>query len=173
MRHAELSGAAWDQAFYADLEVAAASKSNFRRGSHREGAAWAQLRDWEAGVGNLVRAALPAGWELGERGEALSSRPAVVGLVVATTLLDAANLSKSLADALEGVVYHTDASLRTVTTCTAGRRRGVADLSVAFARLDGRADAAALLAAGAALNRAWLDAHRPPADPGTQEDPRP
>jgi hypothetical protein len=44
--------------------------------------------------------------------------------VFAETLLDTGNVTKSVFDALEGVLYHTDASIRAELVVTSRRRAG-------------------------------------------------
>lgn len=99
-------------AFWVDLP-AVRSKSNYRH--QRRGESWRSLRGFEADVLLRTRSVLPTGWELGDSAAPVSARPVVVAAVCAKTLLDAGNLSKSVLDAVQGVVYHSDASVRAVT----------------------------------------------------------
>jgi hypothetical protein len=77
-----------------------------------------------------------------------------VALVAARTLLDVSNLSKSVLDALEGIVYVTDAQVVAETSLS---ERGRSDqwLSVAFARLDRPRTLLEVTAAASALVTAW------------------
>lgn len=88
------------------------SKSNFRRGPHDR--SWQSLRAFEDEVALLLRSHLPDSWELGPSDGPVATRPPVVACVMARTLLDAGNLSKSVLDAAQGIVFHTDASVRSV-----------------------------------------------------------
>lgn len=103
-----------------DLDFPLRSKSNYRRRPGER--SWSVNRGFEDSVRYLGKAALPKGWVLGDAAASLADRPTVVMLIVATTLLDTANLAKSAADALEGVAYHNDASVRLVT-CTSERSK--------------------------------------------------
>jgi hypothetical protein len=94
------------------------SKSNFRRSRGTSGQEWASLRRYEEGVALTLRAVRPGSWDTGEPGLSVSQRPGVIVVIYARTLLDAGNLSKSLLDAAQGVLYVTDASVRAVTEFT-------------------------------------------------------
>lgn len=85
------------------------SKSNFRRGTSTN---WNRLSSFEDDVARLVRAVRPHDWPLGDKDATVAARPAVVACVLGRTTLDAGNLSKSVLDAVQGVVYHSDASVR-------------------------------------------------------------
>lgn len=85
------------------------SKSNFRRGTSTN---WNRLSSFEDDVARLVRAARPHDWPMGEKEAPVAARPAVVACVLGRTTLDAGNLSKSVLDAVQGVMYHSDASVR-------------------------------------------------------------
>lgn len=107
-------------AFVVEVPFPFVSKSNFRR--HHAGApdAWRRYRDFEASLATLVRVARPRGWDLGATTRAVAERPVVVVSLYARTTLDAANLPKSALDALEGVLYVTDAE---VIACAARSTR--------------------------------------------------
>jgi Holliday junction resolvase RusA-like endonuclease len=95
-----------------DLDFPLLSKSNYRRGVHSKD--WSKNQNFERAVAALALQARPSTWNLGLRTSPLAKRPTVVMAIFATSLLDTANLSKSLADALEGILYHNDASVRMV-----------------------------------------------------------
>jgi hypothetical protein len=88
------------------------SKSNFRYGDTGH---WRRNIAFERECSLLLKAALPLGWQVGSQSDDLSKRPRVVVAIAAVTLLDAGNVSKSLLDAAEGVVFLNDASVWAVT----------------------------------------------------------
>jgi hypothetical protein len=146
-----LSQGPWRQAFAVQTDFALRSKSNFRRYARgrRAARAWAEFSDFEKRMATLIGSHLPSGWDLG-RGLALPQRPVVVVAVIGRTTLDAANLSKSVLDACEGVVVVNDASVRFVAEAslrTRSRQSGV----VAFALLEPGSSLELVMAAGAAL----------------------
>lgn len=155
----------WEQAFCVRMPFAVASKSNFRR--HRAGSSgsggWARQRSFEAALNALLRCACPSGWELGPATPAaVATRPVVVALIAAETLLDAANLPKSVTDAAEGVLYHNDASVRAVVPVVLARRAG--DVAfVAFARLAPGAQVREIVDAAGALLERWVSTFVPAA----------
>lgn len=132
------------------------SKSNFRR----SGAArtWNQIRSFEDEVAIRARAARPAGWPLGDPAEELARRPRLVAVLVAETLIDAGNATKSLFDALEGVLYHNDASIRAEMVITERVRQGRSFLAFAVCDARDRRSLAAVTSALAAELLAVLDA---------------
>lgn len=141
----------WEQAFVFDVPLELRSKSNFRRHQGNAGrGAWKAFKDFEANLALLARQARPLGWELGDAERPLPTRPVVVAFVFARSTLDAANLSKSVLDACEGVVFHNDASVRYCATLGVRTRSDSGGL-VAFARLAPDADAHATLRAAWAL----------------------
>lgn len=129
----EVPGAA--AACWFELPFALVSKSNFRRSSDATREDWKRVQDFEAEVRRLGAKFRPPGWELGERAPApVPSRPQVLCFMWGRTLLDAANLSKSILDALEGVLFHADSSARRVDQAVT--RSGVDQRGfIAFAQL--------------------------------------
>jgi hypothetical protein len=103
-----------------EMDFPLQSKSNYRR--RAKSSSWADNRAFEQAAAALARAARPAKWVLGSTEEPLKSRPTVVMVLLATSLLDTANLSKSVADAFEGVLYHNDASVRMVLSTSTRSR---------------------------------------------------
>lgn len=89
------------------------SKSNYRHMD--KGNAWRKLQGFENEVALSARAALPPEWVLGDKSDSVSQRPSVLCCIAARSMLDAGNLSKSVLDAVQGVIYHSDASVRAVT----------------------------------------------------------
>ncbi len=132
------------------------SKSNFRRGKARSaGAGWKAGQQFERSVAYTVRSVLPDTWELGPRDEGVAQRPVIVVQIFADTMLDSGNLSKSVHDALEGVVYHTDASVAYSGSLSRRTRSGQRSF-VAVARLAPGAATAEIVAAQAALATALV-----------------
>lgn len=149
-------GGPWDQAVWFEVPFPIRSKSNFRRSSGASRGEWARQRSFEDDVRRLATAALPATWERGDPDRPLPSRPVVVVLICARTLLDAANLSKSVLDACEGTVFHNDASAALVSTL-AERGRAEQSGTVLCCRLAPGASPEQLLGAASALGRWWLE----------------
>ena len=89
------------------------SKSNYRHMD--KGNAWRKLQGFENEVALSARAVLPSAWVLGDKAASVSERPSVVCCIAAKSLLDAGNLSKSVLDAVQGVIYYSDASVKAVT----------------------------------------------------------
>ena len=147
----------WGQAFWVDVPLSLRSKSNFRRGAGR--GEWARQRSFSEDLARIVRAAVPVDWELGSFDAALKDRPVVVAVIVARSVLDAGNFSKSVLDACEGVVFHNDAS---VLHSGAYGERGRTDqrIMLGFARLESGASLDQLVAAASALSMASVAAYR-------------
>lgn len=138
----------WVQGFFVDVPVPLVSKSNARR--YRRGSAPVRSdSSFESSVGLIVRSVRPAGWDAGDPSDALADRPSLVVVISARSLLDAGNFSKSVLDALEGVLYVNDASVRSVC-CFAERGRSDG-FRLAAARLDGSASLKELARASAVL----------------------
>lgn len=155
----ELDGP-WDQAFWCSLPFPLRSKSNFRRGGQRSSAQWQAEQRFRSDVANVVGAALPGGWDPGDAADPVARRPVMVVALVAASPLDTANLSKSVLDALEGLVFVNDAQVR-AETAMSERRRGGQSAVLAAARLDPAATMDHLAAAAAALTAAALAAWSP------------
>lgn len=121
----------WERAFYAELPTALHSKSNHRHGAK---SGWATLRNFEIITGMTLANSLPEGWDLGDPTDPVAARPAVVMVILAQSMLDTSNFSKSVADAAEGVVVHNDASI-TATSSLGIRAQKNPRAAVAFAQL--------------------------------------
>lgn len=140
----------WVEAFVVDLDDRLRSKSNFRRSSGARRSEWSEFRRFEQDTALVISQALPPTWDLGDREAPLASRPVVVAVIAARSLLDAANFSKSVLDAAQDVVFHNDASV--AGTASLGvRARDDQRARIAFARLDPGASLAMVSAALAAL----------------------
>lgn len=138
----ELHQGPWRSAFYTSLPTRLRSKSNYRKGAR----GWAALASFESVTQATIAAAVPPDWPLGSKDASLASRPVVVMAVAARSTLDSANFTKSLADAMEGVVVHNDASIAGTATL-AERGRKDQRCVVAAALLDPGADLAVQSAA--------------------------
>ena len=101
----------WDSGFWIDVPFPLRSKSNYRRGQASAGREWKAVQAFEEAVGLLARSQLPSGWVIGNDTLPVSGRPAVLVCIVARSMLDAANFSKSVLDACERVVFTSDASV--------------------------------------------------------------
>lgn len=150
----------WEQGFWLRSMVALRSKSNFRRG-YRPGENWPAFRRFEQDLGLLLQSALPEGWDLGPDGGPVAARPAVLTVVCASSLLDVPNYPKSVTDAAEGVVFHTDASVA-FSGCV-GVRSSQPGLLVAFARLPAATPFPQIVDASAQLLVAAAARFEPPA----------
>lgn len=96
-----------------ELPFAMRSKSNFRRYSDAARGDWDVLQRFERDVRRVAARFQPAAWLLGDPPPApVATRPQVLCFMWARTVIDAGNLSKSVIDALEGLYFHTDSSVR-------------------------------------------------------------
>ena len=112
------------------------SKSNFRffGDAANGGDRWKRFKDFEADLRQVLLAKRPDDWEVGERDAPVEDRPVVVVSVWARSLLDTANLDKSILDAgqppkvaaalvpyltkQDVPVYWNDASVRALLPCS-------------------------------------------------------
>jgi hypothetical protein len=134
------------------------SKSNFRRGRAGAGRQWQQLHDFEAATALALRQARPDDWDCAGHDLPVAQRPVVVVAVVARTLLDAGNLSKSLLDAAQGVLYPTDASVGGVAEITERGRDRQRSL-VGFAQLPAGTERTEVTQALSALSRLVVETY--------------
>jgi len=155
----------WDQGFWFVVPGPWRSKSNFRRfgkrGSGGGSSNWDELQSFEDKVAVLARSHLPDGWEIGVPGSPVASRPGVVAFAYVESLLDVSNLSKSYLDALENIVFLTDAVVRHCS-CMGVRVPGEGVGVVGLARITAGAGHDAVLAAGRKLAEQTLAAWRMP-----------
>lgn len=115
-----------------DLDFPVVSKSNHRHTTNSTSArAWRRTKAFEDGLTLLARTNLPHTWPGLAADLPVPSRPTVGLVIVASTMLDAANLPKSVCDALEGVCYANDASARAVSVLTLRSRTPRATIAVA------------------------------------------
>ena len=126
----------WIEAFWFSPQAQLRSKSNFRRVKKSSSGAgdWGSLKRFEQTISTTARIARPSTWKIGNNNEAVSVRPMIVSVVVAKSMLDAGNFSKSVLDACEGVVFHTDASV-VASTGVSERGRIGQRCVIGFARL--------------------------------------
>jgi hypothetical protein len=139
-----------------ELDTPLRSKSNYRRstkGSARS-SEWRRYQEFESSLATLARLARPQAWPMGDPDEALSNRPGVVMLIAASSLLDTANMAKSVADALEGVLYHNDASIRHVACVSLARRASDQGGCVLVGLVEPTASLTDVLTAGTLLSAA-------------------
>lgn len=134
VRFGDLSGR-WVEGFWFSPGTPLKSKSNFRRGNQKGTKGWGSLRQFEHTISTTAKLACPESWEIGDNSAPVATRPMIISVVIARSLLDAGNFSKSLLDACEGVVFHTDASV-VASTAIAKRGRISQGCIVGFARLE-------------------------------------
>jgi len=118
----------WLSLLALDLDLQVASKSNYRQGGP---ASWRRFRAFEDALTRLARSSLPVSWPDLGASLPLAERPPVALVIVASTMLDAANLPKSITDALEGVCYMNDASARAISVLSVRSRTPKVSISVA------------------------------------------
>ncbi|MFM7089095.1 MAG: RusA family crossover junction endodeoxyribonuclease [Candidatus Paceibacterota bacterium] len=121
----------WVEGFVIKLDSQLKSKSNFRRGSN-----WSKYVKYEKDLALTIKEVLPYTWDLGSRDNTINERPKVVIQIVAESLIDTGNLSKSVLDALEGVLYHNDASVVAVASMSIRKKKGYTYIGVARLRPD-------------------------------------
>lgn len=118
-----------------EIDGALHSKSNYRRTrASSRSKDWATHRAFEDSLAILARESRPASWPMGDRDQPLNTRPDVVVLIAAQSLLDTANMAKSVTDALEEVLFYNDASVRFLT-CTSTRSRSDQSATILVAAL--------------------------------------
>ena len=92
------------------------SKSNFRYGQK-----WSPHKDFSRNIAHLATAARPSAWTVppsSPPSDPVSARHHIVCSLWFSTIFDSGNVSKSLLDALEGVLYFNDAEVRSVYSAT-------------------------------------------------------
>lgn len=122
-----------DSALWVSVAGPVKSKSNYRNSGS---GAWADQAAYTRVLQAMFRAHRPAGWVRPDPGVSVKDRLIVVGVMVARTGLDAGNLSKSVLDAGEGVLWVSDAEVRTVCE-SVERTRSNPGLGAAFAQVSG------------------------------------
>ena len=144
------------------------SKSNYRRSTSksRKSGEWTKHRAFEQELAIEARLARPADWPLGDPTGPLADRPVVVVLIAATTLLDTANMAKSVTDAIEGVLFHNDASVRHVA-CFSVRARTNQSVVIMVEVLEPRASTDAVFTAATALAASYLSEYVDAVDTAT------
>jgi hypothetical protein len=145
----------WDCAFWFEVPFALRSKSNFRRSRKESSSQWTSLSSFENSLVPLCRLHRPPSWQMGDSSVPVPARPQVVAFIYARTLLDTANLSKSVLDALETVAFHTDASVRHVA-CLGERVAKDQSGAVALAQLPAGSSVADVLKAADALSHTCM-----------------
>lgn len=142
----------WTSAVVFSLAVPILSKSNHR---HSRRGSWGAYRSFEDAVAYQARAALPTTWPLLGADKPLAQRPTCVLAIIASTRIDATNLPKSVADALEGVAYVNDASVR--ASCCVAHRSSRNSAVVALAALHPNVSMKELATASAVLTSQAVD----------------
>ena len=126
---------AWTAAVWAAFNEPVVSKANHRMFTKTSGSSsWQKIAMFEQGVHHRLRQVRPPQWVLPASDSAPASRPAVACVVVARTMLDAGNVTKSLLDASEGVLVVNDYEVSALATITE-RGRANAGAVAAFAQL--------------------------------------
>ena len=143
----------WLSAFYLHIPFALKSKSNFRRSSNSK--IWDQEKSFSRDISILAANARPSAWPLGDINDSLSQRPIIIATVFAVSTLDTANLSKSILDAMETVVYHNDAQVRCISAVST-RSRTNQQGGVAVAALHSESSLATIIEAAAKLTESSL-----------------
>lgn len=108
-------------AFFIDGDFALASKSNYRQ-DKKDRSRWRALVSFEEILSTTARSVRPDDWPVSDKTVPLAKRPVIAIALVASSVVDAANLPKSVTDALQGVCYPDDAAARFVAVCTRRRR---------------------------------------------------
>lgn len=118
-------------AFWMAVTDPVRSKSNFRRGDRN----WQLHRTFEQHLRALLKQHRPDSWVLPDPTiTAVLQRPATVAVIWAAGLIDAGNISKTVHDAAETVLYVNDAEVRGCASYVE-RRRSQQWGVVAFAQL--------------------------------------
>lgn len=92
-----------------DLPYKLKSKSNFRRSNNtRE---WAEYKNFEKTTKLLLLSNKPSDWAMSGRDTPVALRNKVLVCIVARSVLDVGNYSKSLLDAAEGVLFYNDSEV--------------------------------------------------------------
>jgi len=106
-----MSAPTWLAAFAFTTTFPVVSKSNHRHTTvPAASAAWRRFKSFESALALDARQSLPINWPSLAADLPLPRRPKVALCIIASTRIDAANLPKSVTDALEGVCYVNDAS---------------------------------------------------------------
>lgn len=144
---------------FLEIDYPLKSKSNYRRSPQKGGRGdeWLKQRKFEEGLALAARAARPANWPLGDVSDSVAKRPGYVVLIVARTTLDTANMAKSVTDALEGVLFHNDASVRLVS-CGSFRTRTAQRALIIVSPIRPGASMHEVLERGSLLGRVYLEA---------------
>jgi hypothetical protein len=121
--------------FWVRLGFPLMSKSNFRRSVNASTrSSWSKYSSFEASASKVILSARPLAWDVSAISVPLPKRPVVVSVIVARSVLDAANYSKSVLDAAQGVLFVSDASVAGVTSLGV-RARADQDAVLGFAQL--------------------------------------
>ena len=117
----------------------------------KTGGSWSRYSNFEEALKSLVLIARPSEWVLEDKAVKVAGRPVVVSAIGAYTTLDASNLSKSVCDALQNVLYPNDTDIASEASQVYKRQGKNKSGWVAFAQLPPGASALEVAAAQAAL----------------------
>ena len=96
-----------DEIIVLEIPLKVISKSNYR---HKGSSTWQRFKGFEEELIMLVRASLPKEWKG-------SSNEKYYGItIIANSKIDAGNFSKSILDALEGLLYDDDCDVKVVVS---------------------------------------------------------
>jgi len=103
----------WDAAFVVGISGVVRSKSNYRRGGRRRSRQrWSQVSEFEERTRRAFEKARPGSWPDPDPALPVNRRPQVVSVCYARAILDTSNLTKSILDAAEGILYANDSVVR-------------------------------------------------------------
>lgn len=155
--YSTLTGSRYLAAVYLRLDHRIQSKSNYRWASQtHEAARWTHLRDFERDMSMLLQQARPAEWILPSPAVALPDRPMVVSCIIAATMLDAGNVTKSIHDTCQGVLVVNDAEICSETVHVL-RRKNTQHAIVGYAQLPAQSTVRARAGALSELSEQLLD----------------
>ena len=131
--HGLFHGDGWKQSFWVNIPGAVVSKSNHRKATATSGSAsWRKVKNYESEVSFELRRARPQHWPTPPMSlPPRESRLPFVAVIAAVTRMDAGNISKSLLDAAQGVIYFSDAHVLAVSEIV--ERSGTPGTLIAFA----------------------------------------
>jgi hypothetical protein len=170
----ELTGP-FTQGFYFVVREPIRSKSNYRHAAAaRRAGSWSQLAGYADRVYLAARAARPVGWQPGSLADPVAARPRIVVFLYGRTLLDTANIDKSILDACEGPLSRRGTRTSSTGAAVMASDAQVAWLSemaertthnpgvlIAFARLDPGVSPRVVADAGAALAASCVNLLQP------------
>ena len=151
----------WETAFSIEINDKIKSKSNYRRGNKKI-QSWKPYKKFENDLALVISTEIPDNWYLGEKEKAVRDRPIIVATIISETNLDSSNVSKSILDACEGLLYYNDASVKITTTVTEKplKRNQDCKTVIAFALLSPYATLSEQIAASKVLLEKTKEAYK-------------